>query len=93
MQKITYKTLLALASVLLLSACDEEWGIDAQPSTVIPTCENRSDDAVLAGALTVASGTVISEINGDVKLRVWHFQNSTKAVCTLSGEAIIDRSK
>lgn len=93
MQNIIYKTLLVLVSILFLNACTEEWGIDSQPLTVVPTCENRSDDAVQAGALTIASGTVISEINGDAQLRIWHFQNSSKAVCTLSGEAIIERSK
>ncbi len=92
MQNITYKTLLVLVSILFLNACSEEWGIDSQPLTVVPTCENRSNDAILSGALTVASGTTISEINGDAELRIWHFKNSTKAVCTLSGEAIIERS-
>ncbi len=90
MLTISYKMLLLVLWIFFLNACSEDWGIDHQSIKIVPTCVGDSSDAVQAQALTVNSGAVISEINGEAKLRIWHFQNTTKAVCVLSGEAIIE---
>lgn len=94
MKTIMYKILVTIMVLFCINGCsDDEWGIDAQPLVPIPSCENNSSDAVEAKALLVPSGTVVSQINGATKIRVWHFQNSQKAICILKGEAVSVRSK
>jgi uncharacterized lipoprotein YmbA len=90
--KTVIKIILSASAALLLSACGggENWGIDHQGSSVsIAKCVNNSQDAAEAQATVVPAGSTVSKSSQDAVVRVWHFQNSTEAVCVVSGEALL----
>jgi outer membrane lipopolysaccharide assembly protein LptE/RlpB len=92
--KTVIKIILSTSVVLFLSACGggkkENWGIDYQRNGVpIAKCVNNSQDAADAQATVVPAGSTVSKSSQDTVVRVWHFQNSTEAVCVVSGEALL----
>ena len=82
--------ILSTVTALFLSACGggENWGVDHQGGGIpISKCVNNSQDATQSQAISVPSGSIIKKNGLNTVLRVWHFQNSKKAACVVSGEA------
>ena len=85
-----YKITGIAAAALLLSACggtgSSEWGVDN--SNALPTCNNEdSNDA--SASIKIPDGTVIKKTVDNTAIRVWHYANGDKYVCTISGNAVI----
>lgn len=99
MNKITRIVITGLF-LLVITGCGEEskWGIDgeevqnieANSVQNIPLCNIGSLDAIKAGAIRLSSGSVVQKIGEKTKLRIWHFENTSKAICVLEGQAIIE---
>jgi hypothetical protein len=91
--KTILKITLFSGIALILSACGgtkDEWGIDYQGGgTLLVNCSNNAQDAVEAKAVLLPAGTKIRKLSQGTVLRIWHFQNSVEAACTVSGKAII----
>ena len=86
---------LVLLGALLLNACGgggDYWGIDSQ-GLPLAVCVNNSQDASIAQATIVPTGSKVKKVSSDAIIRVWHFQNSTEAACLMSGEALIVENK
>lgn len=82
--KKTIRLTMIVGSVLLISGCGE-WGIDKDIS--IPACTSDVRDA--SAAVKIKAGTVIKPLEPGTRVRVWHYANSDKLVCTISGRAFI----
>ena len=107
MKKLNFLNKIIMASIVIIfiSACGEEshWGIDDQNTSSIkavdsqvliniPFCEKDSMDAVEAGVIILDSVSHIKRIEENSSVRIWHFQNGLKAVCTLTGQAVIQNN-
>ena len=96
MKRGIIKSILSLFLILFLSACGggENWGIDHERNILISKCIKKSRNASEANATIALKGSIVSKLSDDAILRVWHFQNGKRAICMISGEAIlIKRSK
>lgn len=84
------KVVALLTVALFLSACGgsdsgkTNWGID---HGTVPKCSADERDASVA--LQVPAGTVINALTEDAKVRVWHYSNSDKLVCVISGSVSV----
>ena len=71
--------------VLVMSACSEQkWGID---QSSIPTCSSDRNDS--SAAILLPPETTIKAVEPNTKVRIWHYSNSDKMVCLVSGLAVI----
>ena len=84
----TYKKILKTTSIIsiaiVISGCGD-WGIDKDIS--IPSCSSDLRDA--SAAIKVKAGAIIKSLEAGTRVRVWHYANSDKLVCTISGKAFI----
>ena len=90
-------------ALITITGCgnDSHWGIDGNVTqdvkslsvTDIPKCNIEALDAVEAGAIELAPNSIIKRIEANTELRIWHFENSNKAICILKGQAIIENTK
>lgn len=100
MQKIIKNSLKITAvgtMALILSACGDSSCEGSSGSVVlgvsqiaVPDCNSTgfaTKDARSSQAAVVSDGTVIYKQSTNAEVRVWHFQNGTKAVCMLNGQA------
>jgi len=88
-----YKLTLLLL-VMLLNSCGggggdggTTWGIDQKSGKPIPVCNGDKDNTT--NAILVKAGQEIDKLMSNTVLRIWHYQNGYKKVCTVQGEAII----
>ena len=93
--------LLSSSALLLLVGCgsgtdSSNWGIDngkeielshgpLNAETGLYRCE--LDDAML-----IEPQSVVTPLDEDTQLRVWHFKNSDEYACTLKGKAMVTQS-
>ncbi len=90
--RIFHVTTVSIAA-LFLSACgssDTNWGIDRNNNS-IPKCSSNIDDT--SAAIKVLGGTKVKSLSDDTSMRVWHYSNSDKLVCVITGQAIIVKDK
>jgi len=88
MRKVTIVKWIGLtATALLLSACGggEKWGIDN--STPLPKCSDDLRDN--SAALKVPQSVSVIALEEGTSIRVWHYSNDEKLLCTLTGKAVI----
>ena len=78
-------TLFFALAALFLSACGGDWGIDKDIS--IPKCSSDIRDN--SAAVRVEKNTVIKPLEAGTKVRIWHYVNTEKYACTVSGSAYI----
>ena len=94
MKTLTQNTLkgigLAAATAMLMSGCGggggTNWGIDHGKS--LPKCASDSRDS--SAAVSVPAGAKITALEKGTTIRVWHYSNSDKLVCTITGSAVIN---
>ena len=79
------KTLLLLTITLIFNACNEELGIDND--LAIPQCSSDIKDK--SASLKILRKSVVKPLVEGTKVRVWHYDSSSKFVCTISGKAVI----
>ena len=92
-----YKFILILV-IMILNSCGggggglgggiSTWGIDQKSGKPIPVC--NGDQTTTANAILVQAGQEIEKLMSNTVLRIWHYQNGDKKVCTVQGEAIIN---
>jgi hypothetical protein len=84
--KKVLKIVFAVFAAWLLNACGsgDTWGID-QGS--IPMCSSDVNDASVA--IKVPNGSQINAVKSGTTLRVWHYSNSDKLVCVITGSAVV----
>jgi len=97
------KTIITGLALITITGCgnNSHWGIDGNVTqdvkslsiTDIPRCNIEALDAVEAGAIELSSNSSIKKTEENTELRIWHFENSNKAVCILKGQAIIENTK
>lgn len=89
------QTLFFISTALFLSACDGDWGIDQDVNAVNPIDNNisipmcSSDIRDNSAALKVEKNTVVTPLEAGTKVRIWHYVNTEKYACTISGSAVI----
>lgn len=80
------------AAALILSACgggSSEWGIDH--GNALPKCSANPNDS--SASILVPNGSTIKKVAPNTTIRVWHYANGEKQVCTITGEAVISGGK
>ena len=78
--------ILSTLAVIFFTACsDKNWGIDGHS---IPKCSGNDRDS--SSAKLIPKGGRIIPTQDGTKVRIWHFSNGDKMVCTLTGDAVID---
>ena len=81
MQRYVKTTGFFVAAALVLGACGgTEWGIDHGS---VPMCNDDPHDS--SAAILVQPGTKIEATEPGTTIRVWHYSNSDKMVCVLTG--------
>jgi hypothetical protein len=88
MKRLKILTFLTLAVIFFTACSDKNWGIDGAS---IPKCS--SNDADSSSAKLIPKGSRIIPTQDGTTLRIWHFSNGDKMVCTLTGNAVIDSYK
>ena len=80
------------------SSEDTNWGIDHEKpnqettsSISIPSC--NGDKTTTTNAIKVYEKQEIKQLSSNTKIRIWHYQNGDKLVCTISGKAVIYDTK
>ncbi len=84
-----------LTLALVLNSCGSgsigggraTWGIDHKPSKTLPTCDG--DVATTTNAINAVDGSQIIKMADNTYIRIYHYQDGTKKVCTIQGEALI----
>jgi len=97
------KTIITGLAFITIIGCgnNSHWGIDGNVTQDvqslniidIPICNMETLDAVEAGAIELSPNSRVKKIEEKTKLRMWHFENSNKAICVLKGKAIIENAK
>ena len=92
-----YRLIIFIFTVLTFIACgpsdDTKWGIDHEViqqqkfSKKVPTC--HGDKRTTTNAVRIYAKQEIVQKNDKTVIRIWHYQNGDKLVCTVTGEAII----
>ncbi len=85
---------IAISTVtLILSACgggsSTEWGIDY--GNVLPQCSTDPTDP--SASILVANGTRVQKAAENTTIRIWHYANGDKQVCTITGKAMLAARK
>ncbi|CAA6812494.1 MAG: Unknown protein [uncultured Sulfurovum sp.] len=81
--------LLLLGIILLFfTACEEEFaqkGVLGVEAESIPSCDEQGNTS----AMKISDTIKIAKQDNNTIVRVWHYQDSTKLICVLKGEAVI----
>lgn len=79
-------------AIMIFNACgggDTNWGIDGQGITAnLPSCSSDPRDSSVA--LKVSAGSKILAQEEGTKVRTWHYRNTDKLICVISGTAKIE---
>jgi hypothetical protein len=90
---------ISLSTIIVLSfnSCgsteDTNWGIDheIETSKQLPVC--NGDKNSTTNAMKVYENQEIENLSDDTYIRIWHYQNGDKLVCTVTGKAVIKDEK
>jgi hypothetical protein len=82
-------------SMVVFNSCgvseDTKWGIDHETTQQIPRCSEDKNST--KNAIPVYEKQEIEQLSSDTVIRIWHYQNGDKLVCTVSGKAIVNDKK
>ena len=86
------KWLSVLVIIATFSSCggggDPTWGIDQKPDKFVPVCDGDVDTTT--NAISVKAGQTVRKVITPTVVRIWHYQNGEKKICTVQGKAVID---
>jgi len=94
-----YKLFIFIFFVVTFDGCgpsdDTNWGVDHEKNEVlqqklskkVPTC--NGDKRTTTNSVKVYAKQEIEQTTDKTVLRIWHYQNGDKRVCTVTGEAVI----
>ena len=84
---------IAAFMVVGCGSSSDKWGIDNSTEVEVSHGPLDKDTGLyrceFEDATLVQADSVVRPITDDTKIRVWHYQDTQKYVCTLKGQAVL----